>query len=165
MKYTGFFLCGVLLICSIMPLSADTVMLYLDRSKGQGDEKNSIGYIEDGIMEAFFDAGHIIFNSSYHSLGESEEPEEDPFGDYYVYRVAKSGGASYVLSVRLSFDEDIENQWPISAAYDFVRLETEQSLSSGVVLMERTGGWKEKEPFELVQSLGKRLGMEALKGL
>ena len=166
MRHSGAFpACGVLLMLIILsPAAAETVMLYSDRPSGIGDETSAIHYIEDGIMEIFFDAGHIIFNGTY-GMMEGDESGDSPFDDNPVYRIAKSGGASYVLSVRLSFTEDMEELLPVSAAYEFIELLTERHLSSGTVLLERSDGWKEKEPYELVQNMGRKLGREALEGL
>lgn len=158
------FVCSILLINILMPVAAETVMIYSDKSLGFGDEQNAIRYIEDGIMEVFFDAGHIIFNGTYQMIAGSEE-EEDLFNDSPVYRIAKSGGASYVLNIQLRFTEDEEDLLPVSASYTFIDLSTEQNLASGLVPLEKGSDWKEKEPHELVQSLGRRLGIEALKGL
>ncbi|MGC9311905.1 MAG: hypothetical protein ACP5IA_04360 [Sediminispirochaetaceae bacterium] len=165
MKYSrAIFVCSILLINTLMPVAAETVMIYSDKSLGFGDEQNAIRYIEDGIMEVFFDAGHIIFNGTYQMISRAEE-EENLFNDSPVYRIAKSGGASYVLNIRLRFTEDEEDLLPVSASYTFIDLTTERNLASGLVPIEKGKDWKEKEPHELVQSLGRRLGIEALKGL
>ncbi len=157
------FVCSILLINILMPVAAETVMIFSDKSLGLGDEQSAIRYVEDGIMEVFFDAGHIIFNGTYQMISEGEE--DQLFNDSPVYRVAKSGGASYVLNIQLRFTEDEEDLLPVSASYTFIDLATEQSLASGLVPLEKGKDWKEREPHELVQSLGRRLGIEALKGL
>lgn len=160
----AIFVCSILLINVLMPVAAETVMIYSDKSLGLGDEQSAIRYIEDGIMEVFFDAGHIIFNGTYQMISESEE-EENLFNDSPVYRIAKSGGATYVLNIQLRFTEDEEDLLPVSASYTFIDLTTERNLASGLLPLEKGNEWKEKEPHELVQSLGRRLGIEALKGL
>jgi len=165
MRYIrAIFVYSLLLINVLMPVCAETVMIYSDRSLGLGDEKSAIRYIEDGVMEVFFDAGHIIFNGTYEMISEGGE-EEKLFNDSPVYRIAKSGGASYVLNIQLRFTEDENDLLPVSASYKFIDLETERNLASGLVPLEKGKDWKEKEPHELVQSLGRRLGLEVLKGL
>jgi len=159
-----FILCAILLTALVVPATAETVMLFTDRPSGFGDEKSSIHYIEDGIMEVFFDAGHIIFNSTYQSTEEIVE-EKDVFADYPAFRIAKAGGAMYILTVQLRFTEDEEDLLPVAAAYALIDLETEANLAGGTVMLERPDDWKEKEPYELVQGMGRRLGREALKGL
>lgn len=160
----AIFVAGLLLINVLMPVAAETVMIYSERSLGLGDEQSAIRYIEDGIMEVFFDAGHIIFNGTYEMIAEVEE-EKNLFNDSPVNRIAKSGGAAYVLNIQLRFSEDENDLLPVSASYKFIDLETERNLASGLVSLEKGKDWKEKEPHELVQSLGRRLGIEVLKGL
>jgi len=165
MRHTrAFLLYSILLMNIMLPLTAETVMLYSDKSSGIGDEQSSIRYIEDGIMEVFFDAGHIIFNGNYEMSPLTEETDT-LFADLPGSRIAKAGGASYVLTVRLLFTDDEKDLLPVSAEYVFIDLETDKNLTSGLMLLEKPDDWKEREPHELVQSLGKRLGMEALKGL
>ena len=71
-------------LCIFLPLAAgaETVMLYTEEPVGKGDVKKSRGYMEDGIMGAFFDAGHIIFNShADEDKSDGEAAVQELFGD------------------------------------------------------------------------------------
>jgi hypothetical protein len=98
MKTVCFTVC--LLLCSFL-LAAETIMVSVGE-EGLSPELEA-GYrfclsaIESGAMDAFFDAGHIIFNDE--GLRTSEDR-------YRAVRVARDGGASAVLFIDCLYRPD-----------------------------------------------------------
>lgn len=119
-----------LLGCTVAA-GAETVMLYMDNAAGQSyvrDENRAyVSAVEEGIMGEFFDAGHIIFNSgiSYQSPAETPFKSERP-----SVRIAKAGGAGYLLEVVLAGATD-EPDVPQRAEFTFSELESNRVLSEG----------------------------------
>lgn len=147
--------------------SADTVMLFSEVPTGEGNKQDSVIYVEDGIMEVFFGAGHIIFNGGFQEYdhgGENDEAEQT-FADVPAFRIAKSGGASYILRVQLQFTVNEEETLPEKAHYSFFELNSEKKLAGGVVLLSESGNREELEDKELIRRMGKEVGSQALQGM
>ena len=147
-------------------LTADTVMVYTEDVAGNGDAKLSRGYLEDGVMSVFFDAGHIVFNSFPEAAEGTESPEG--FSDRFPVRAAKSGGATLLLEIGMSFNEDKEEPFPVSVDYRFFRIISEELLVNGSVDLNEVRTEEEKEELEkkeLVRRLGERVAHDALSGL
>lgn len=157
----------IFLVVLLGSASADTVMLFSEVPTGEGNKQESVIYVEDGIMEVFFGAGHIIFNGGfqeYDQEGENDEAEQT-FDDVPAFRIAKSGGASYILQVRLQFTVDEEETLPEKAQYRFFELNSEKKLAGGVVLLSEAGDREELEDKELIRRMGKEVGSQALQGM
>jgi len=158
----------MLFLClSLAALPADTVMLFSEVPTGSGNKQDSVIYVEDGIMEVFFGAGHIIFNGGFQEY-DDQEPEDgaqETFADTPSFRVAKSGGASYILQVQLKFTEDEEELLPQKALYSFFELNSEKMLADGVVLLSEAGDREELEDKELIRRMGRQVGSQALQGM
>src|SRR6056297_693683 len=130
-------------IFPIIPsLNAETVLLYSDHSVGKGDFDFSTFYVEDGIMDVFFEAGHIIFNGSFQNP-EAKLPADAPFSERPSYRMAKAGGASHVLEISLHFSEDEAETLPRFAKYRFIEVSSERNLAEGDVYYHETGDSEE----------------------
>jgi len=161
MKKTIFCL---LLMCGIAAaIPADTILLFSEKPTGVGNEEESVGYIEDGIMDVFFTAGHIIFNGGYQQFDEETTESQNTFVDDLSFRQAKSGGAHYVLQVQLRFNENDEDTLPVKALYRFYELKSEEQLVSGEVLLAESGDQEELEDWELIQKMGREVGSQALR--
>ncbi|MFW6361100.1 MAG: hypothetical protein ACOC2R_05040 [Spirochaetota bacterium] len=150
---------------SLAALPADTVMLFSEVPTGSGNKQDSVIYVEDGIMEVFFSAGHIIFNGGFleYDDQESEDAAKETFGDTPSFREAKSGGAGYILQVQLKFTEDEEEILPQKALYSFFELNSEKKLADGVVLLSEAGDREELEDKELIRRMGRQVGSQALQ--
>ena len=158
-------LCMIFLSVFGMSIGAETVMLFSEKPAGVGNAHSSIGYVEDGIMDVFFSAGHIIFNGGYQQLDEKDAESQSTFADAVSFRMAKTGGADYVLQVQLQFTADEQNTLPVKALYQFYRLESEEKLADGEVQMTEAGDKEELEDKELIRRMGVQLGTQALQGM
>jgi len=84
--------------------------------------------LEQGIMDQFFNAGHIIFNgpsaasTDIHSISLRQQS-------------ARLGGASRLILVELDYRADpaLKKTLPISARYSLWRLDSRQLVESGTV--------------------------------
>ena len=161
------FLCLILLVVLLAPASTDTVMLFSEVPTGKGNKQDSVIYVEDGIMEVFFGAGHIIFNGGFQEYNQEAEDDaaEQTFGDVPSFRIAKSGGASYILQVRLQFTSDEEDTLPEKAKYSFFELSSEKKLADGGVLLSDAGDREELEDMEIIRRMGREVGSQALQGM
>ncbi|MDR1316421.1 MAG: hypothetical protein LBK13_06065 [Spirochaetales bacterium] len=88
-------------------LMAETVMVSIG-GEGLADQADP-GYrvcflaLESGVMDAFFDAGNIVFNDSEFRGSQDER--------YRTVRVAREGGASMLLLVRCVYNPDGARDW------------------------------------------------------
>ena len=119
------------LVAFVPGLHAETVLLHLGNAHGSAylteDSIDFAAAVEDGVMEVFFDQGHIIFNAGL-DIGRPVDP---PFSaERYAVRIAKSGGASYLLEVGLT-QPDEENALPHTAVFIFTDLVSERVLTRG----------------------------------
>lgn len=156
-------LCLLLMCGMVTAISAETVLLFSEKPTGVGNEQESVGYIEDGIMDVFFTAGHIIFNGGYQQFDEETTESQNTFVDDLSFRQAKSGGAHYVLQVQLRFNEDDQDTLPVKALYRFYELKSEEQLVSGEVPLTESGNKEKLEDWELIRKMGKEVGSQALK--
>lgn len=113
----------------------ETVMLYI--GDGDLDEETFESYlplaraVEEGVMNEFFDSGHIIFNNGISADARFPEPPFD--AERLPVRMAKSGGARYLLEVKLTYTgAETDNPDITSAAYRFT------NVLDGRLLMSET---------------------------
>ena len=163
-----------LLILLLVPLgaAAETVMLYTEEPVGKGEYEIARGYMEDGIMGSFFDAGHIIFNthaaagsSAGDNSGEEASGEDEPFEDRKAFRIAKAGGAGYLLEIMMKFTEDEEELLPQSVEYRVYLLKEDALLGEGTVHLRNAGDSDELSNEELLKNMGRNLAQGALSRL
>lgn len=152
------------LLVAVFSASGETVLLYSMSPEGTEDAAYSIFYMEDGIMDVFFQAGHIIFNGTYQSE-EAELPADVPFEDRPSFRMAKAGGASLVLEICLHFSGREDEILPESVDYLFVDVLHEKNIAEGSVSIAEAGDPEELEDFELVRMMGRKVGLSALRGM
>lgn len=154
----------ILGIGMVVPLSSETVLLYSTFPEGKGDVVHSTGYLEDGIMDVFFQAGHIIFNGGYSEESESDEANQ-LYSEAASLRMAKRGGASLLLEIQLRFSDEREESIPVAAKYSFTEVSSERQLSEGEVLIKEVEDASSLDSEELIAKMGRLLGERALKGL
>ena len=91
----------------ILSLSAETVFVYIEKGdimvNDYTKENNLlwVNSIENGIMDSFFENGHIVFS------GNSGKIEVKDFEK--LNQLAKSGGASIMIAATLNFSIKNEN--------------------------------------------------------
>lgn len=158
------FLGLVFLTCIFIgSLGADTVMVYTDEVNGKGAVEMSRGFLEDGIMEAFFESGHIIFNANANMKEKTKEP--DGFAERFSVRLAKSGGASLLLEIQMFFNQNKDDPLPKTVSYSFYEIVSEKLLAEGDVKLKDVEDKEELESKEIVRRLGESLAADALTGL
>ena len=114
---------GFMILLVITGVSfGETVMLYV----GSGPENRAefdlcipiSAALEDGVMSEFFDSGHIIFNAGLKSAVRFPEPPGSH--ERLPLRIAKAGGASYLLEVELNYSVPDGEDGPKDFYADFV---------------------------------------------
>ncbi|MFP4617900.1 MAG: hypothetical protein ACLFMZ_03560 [Spirochaetaceae bacterium] len=160
-KKTMTFIFSLLFISSLLPAGAETVMIYTDKEKGEGDVEMSRGYLEDGVMETFFDAGHIVFNAYPEMAEDATQP--DGFSEKFSVRAAKAGGASLLLEIFIKFDANEENKLPYSASYSLYELKTGELLAHGEEDLPDKDDEKELGKEERLHRLGSAVASRVLE--
>ncbi|MFO7850636.1 MAG: hypothetical protein R6V67_11810 [Spirochaetia bacterium] len=151
-KSPAVFLFFGLFFAFVFPAGADTVMVYTEKAEGDGDVEMSRGYLEDGVMEGFFDAGHIVFNA-YPEMDEANSEPED-FSEKFSVRAAKDGGATLLLEIAMKFDSSEENSLPDSASYRYYDLDSGDLLARGEADLPEEDDDKELKEEEKLNRLG-----------
>ena len=89
------------LIIASLPLTAETVLVFTRNSLDP--EAYAVAELqaalEDGVMEAFFDAGHIVFNAGVVAGNDTLDIPSERLS----FRLAKSGGALYLLEIDMYY--------------------------------------------------------------
>ncbi|WP_321992327.1 hypothetical protein [Marispirochaeta aestuarii] len=120
--------------------------------------------VEDGAMAALFDAGHIVFNAGV----VAGNPRLKGPSDRLSMRMAKSGGALFLLEIDLLYEEPETDEEQLNAPsaqyrlYDVMQdtLLTQGSLSPGDVRSREDAG-----PEELSTALGSAIADHAVSML
>ncbi|WP_319563228.1 hypothetical protein [Marispirochaeta sp.] len=97
--------------------------------------------VEDGVMAALFDAGHIVFNAGV--VAENTKPKGP--SDRLSLRMAKNGGALFLLEIDLVYEEPETPEEKLtapSAQYRFYDVLGDVLLTQGSL----TPGDVEKKP-------------------
>ncbi|HUX49603.1 MAG TPA: hypothetical protein VMW73_02340 [Spirochaetia bacterium] len=131
----------LLLSASTATVLADTVMVSVDATPAgtiatASDNSAALAKaadtlreaLEQGIMEQFFNAGHIIFNGP-------PAPTTDIHSVSLRQQSARVGGASRLILVELAYRSEpaLKKTLPVSASYTLWRLDTRQIVESGTV--------------------------------
>jgi len=120
--------------------------------------------VEDGAMSVFFDAGHIVFNAGVVSGNTRLKGPSDRLS----MRMAKSGGALFLLEIDLLYKEPETDEEKLDAPsahyrlYDVMKdtLLTRGSLTPGEVQSRGEAG-----PEELSAALGGAIADHAVSKL
>jgi hypothetical protein len=149
---------------STLPVYAETVMLFTREAEGANYfELVGIDFaaaVEDGIMEVFFDEGHIIFNYGL----PGKRGVETPFPSEPVpVRAAKSGGATFLIEIELSNPPE-PGIAPLVVTYRYSDVIRERLISSGVVRLEEIDDGSITDARELCAAIGRAIAFAALSG-
>lgn len=144
---------------------AETVMVSVHDESGFTDEdylaasRYQLTAVEDGIMEAFFDAGHIVFN-----LGDYEHFDgADIQRRYTVRTAAREGGASYVVQLALLFERDGDSSvQPTRVEYELWDVGSGERIAGGTRSAPFEFGSRASERGSRSAELGRRVAMELL---
>jgi hypothetical protein len=149
-------------------VAAETVMISVqDETDIQDDDYRSasryhLSAVEDGVMDAFFDAGHIVFN-----FGEYEQPAgESMQRRYNMRKAARGGGASMVVQLSLVFERiDEESLKPIGIDYELWEVESGEALAAGRRSAPFGFSDENSKPGSRSAELGRRVARELLSKL
>ena len=125
--------CLPLLLFALLPGLAvtETVMVYVRDAEGANfiteERLESASGVETGLMNAFFEEGHIVFNAGI-SL------DEGAVSDELMVRFARSGGARYLLFADLG-EADEESQIPAKISYRYLNTEKQETVIVGELLL------------------------------
>ena len=156
-------------------LYGETVMVYVENSIDRNAEENieenadedeelSLNYyrsaIEAGIIDVFFEAGHIAYN-----LLPDLDARVETNGDSRLWLriMAANGGASHVVWARFDFDpeQDIKSETAV-VTYGFVDIAIPDELLGGTIAaadLELTNS----DPARLCFEIGQAIAARALK--
>lgn len=145
--------------------TAETVMVSVRDETGITDDEyqNASRYhltaVEDGVMEAFFDAGHIVFN-----LGDYERFDGSEIQRRYTVRTAaEEGGASYVVQLALEFERVNESTLrPVRVDYELWRVGGGEPVAGGSHSAPFDIGTGDGERGSRSAALGRRVARELL---
>lgn len=149
---------------------SETVMLYIGNG-AETEEQFQVCLpvslaLEDGVMNEFFDSGHIVFNAG---ISMDREFPDTPFpADRLPLRAAKAGGAAYLLEVTINYtfqggeDGEIGMDNSFSADYIFSQVSSSRVLRTGGVTTAAVTGIESPEPEKYSYVLGQMIAREAL---
>lgn len=156
-------LCSLLMILvSTTAVLGDTVMLFTrEIETSQFFELAGIDYaaaVEDGVMDVFFEAGHIIFNFGL----PGEQNADLPFrAEHIAVRTAKAGGASFLIEIGLS--DPVESKpAPERVFFRYLDVIREETLAEGFVDLADIDSDVITDPRELCELVGRAAAMAAL---
>ena len=116
-------------------LSAETILLYTVVDTDVVDEQQFGDLIESSVMNEFFDAGHIIFNSDI--IGAAPERGMDYFKESDSLQMAKAGGAAFILEVKLTYNEVKGKSLPDYAEFRFINVTSGNLINKGSVSIDK----------------------------
>ena len=156
------------LICAALPaivagspLLADTVMVHLhaDISDEYADDEDAmqlISALEDGIMFAMFEGGHIVFNTVDRSVR---------FHTDDAIASGEDEGADWVMTMNLSVDRINQSFSLEQVEYKTVDVAGEAVYLDGEVDSERLEPGSSESSDEAARRVGAEVGAEILEEL
>ncbi len=152
----------VLLMCLPFLLFSETILLYTITEASADDLEQFDDLIESGVMNEFFDAGHIIFNAGV--SGYIPEIGLDHYKESASLQMAKSGGAAFLLEVKLVYSEVQGITLPADAGFQFIEVATGDLIKEGSVSIDKK--WIDEGDFENgVTAMGRSMAGYALSFL
>jgi hypothetical protein len=113
--------------------------------------------VTEGIFDALFEGGHIVFNTK----DGSEIPSRPE-----LLAIADSGGAEYMLEVRVAYTRTARAEGPATveatARYSLYSVPAGEVLASAVISDTNMGSEKETDLYALGFRLGGRVADEAM---
>lgn len=157
----------ILLLLLIPPavLTAETVLLYTSDDWLTPEITRGADYIvpalEDGFMEAFFDAGHIIFNDQAPPLAVS--PESGRMRNALL--LAKRGGARFMVELEIIYDrnEDVPVPLPLEVVFSVTDVVSNRFLLEDRLFPQDFHRPEFTEQREVCQLLGATLAGRVLE--
>ena len=150
-----------------LSLSGETVLLFTtdnitEESKSE-EEIIIISAVEDGVLNTFFNYGHII--STAGKINEEQNIPAIPC-DRLALRTAKSGGATLLLEIELacSTAAGIKLILPESAGYKLITVISDEIIVNGSFRTE-TFNNTAITPYEVCFNLGQAIAEAALSNL
>ncbi|MCF7927570.1 MAG: hypothetical protein K9L68_00645 [Spirochaetales bacterium] len=150
-------------------LAAETVMVSLHT--GEQPSRTPTSYLialEEGIMEVFFQEGHIVFNSVPDS---GSMPKGEVEGE--LYSVAGGGGAGFLITAELQVKtpspeerekSDEENRpLPVSARFQLARVLPRRLIETGIIEFDRQEKSEQLTPRDMCFQLGNEIAYRAIQ--
>ena len=141
-----------LLACTTAALSAETVMVYVSSQTGHDDYLLSA--VEAGVMDVFFDSGHIVFNAgTYERISDSDIQRR-----YWIRNTARQGGATLAIEIEVDLQphdnrgaDSSERLFADTAGFRLIQIEPAELLKSGAITAQRrpSRADRDKAAFEL----------------
>lgn len=119
--------------------------------------------LEDGIMDVFFEDGHIVFNWGEYEHSPTDEPEIQR--RYELREAAEEGGAAVVVQLAVSFERTGEGQLtPSRVRYELWDVDSGEARASGErsAPFESSDEDSDSEAGSASASLGRRIAKELL---
>jgi hypothetical protein len=143
------------MLISGLPAVAETVMVF-SREIGEDANRDYVTALESGIMDVFFETGHIVLSAREGSL-RSPIVEADP-----ALTAAKAQGAELVVDLRFEIANAEEPSLPGSVAFRILRVANATVLATGIWKPEDLREPVGESDLDLVIRLGRELGQEAV---
>lgn len=152
----------LLMACTGVALaSAETILVYVDHEGRSGDLAElalpTLLELESGIMDVFFETGHIVFNSPIGRLDAGLSPLQR---SQALRGIASDGGAAYSMEVVVELTIDTARQTARIQAADFrfARVEVPELLASDTLSAGNDTRGRPESP----RAFGRRLAEAAL---
>ncbi len=157
----ALFLLLIIGICGTV--AAETVMVAVDNEKSAVPDEGIFFYrsaLEAGVMDVFFEEGHVIFNGI---LPEREKMSEMQ-RRYDSIKLAEEGGAAFVFLASLQYEVAKEGSvfQPKAVIFTFYSLSGEKTLYDGKITLEDISIPEKAGPAEICFLLGKTAGTQTL---
>lgn len=150
---------SVLILCFPFLLFAETILLYTITEASVEDLEQFGDFIESGVMNEFFDAGHIVFNAAVSGL--TPEVGLDHYKEPASMQMAKAGGAAFLLEVKLVYSEVQGRELPSYAGFQFIEVATGDLIKEGSVTIDKK--WIDEGDFENgITAMGRSMASYAL---
>ncbi|TVQ41259.1 MAG: hypothetical protein EA384_00625 [Spirochaetaceae bacterium] len=143
---------GLPALLAVSALGAETVMVYVCAQSSHDDYLLSA--VEAGIMEVFFDAGHIVFNAgTYERVSDVEIQRRS-----WVRNLSRQGGATRALEVEVDLGEfdgaagaGGQNLFARSVRFRYLSIEPAGVIERGRIEASRpaSGGRRDVAAFDL----------------
>ncbi|MEW5818179.1 MAG: hypothetical protein AB1798_22670 [Spirochaetota bacterium] len=166
----------LLLCCGYLP--AETVMVYVEDENTSGakpENRDSLALaLEGSIMDGFFENGHIVFNAGMRKDESSNRiiKEKDEIGRVPQFRqedlpvlTAKSGGAYFLLDVKLCYNHIKFRDEPVlaSARFTFYDLISDEKIGEGIITSDFTAQNTPPNSEASSVEIGRRIIQEVLR--
>lgn len=153
--------------------AADTVMIYVEASPVNNsavappvvnDASSLRSAVEEGIMDEFFSAGHIVFNE----LPPRDADHSSQAAELELWRnlqlIALSGGAARMVEVFFTYEpnEAGKRAVPVAGRYSLWELTPKKLVSSGTVTAAPISAGTKRGDGEVSRLLGQTIATDLL---